>query len=413
MAVDEVRPGYKRSEVGVIPENWDIRPLSELFELKNGVNADIHDYGRGTPFANVLEVITHPNLYVEQIPGRVHLPHDLTKRFVVQRGDVLFNRTSETETEIGLASVYLDEALIVFGGFVIRGRPKDDSFVPEMSAHCLRVPSVREQIIARGQGAIRSNIGQADLATVLVPVPSKPEQERIAESVADLSSMVSNIEALLEKKRDLKQAAMLELLTPKEHWRESRLDQLGIFLKGSGVPRVAALTGNLPCVRYGEIYTNHHFWINTFQSHISETVAETALPLKTGDLLFTGSGETHEEIGKCIAFLGNHRAYAGGDIVVLRPASGDSLFLSYLLGSHQLVRQKAALGQGDAVVHIGAAALATLKFSLPPVDEQSEIVSTLTDIDAEITALEARLTKYRDIQQGMMQQLLTGATRLI
>jgi len=60
MAVDEVRPGYKRSEVGVIPENWDIRPLSELFELKNGVNADIHDYGRGTPFANVLEVITHP-----------------------------------------------------------------------------------------------------------------------------------------------------------------------------------------------------------------------------------------------------------------------------------------------------------------------------------------------------------------
>lgn len=179
------------------------------------------------------------------------------------------------------------------------------------------------------------------------------------------------------------------------------------------MPRVAALTGNLPCVRYGEIYTNHHFWINTFQSHISETVAETALPLKTGDLLFTGSGETREEIGKCIAFLGNHRAYAGGDIVVLRPASGDSLFLSYLLGSHQLVRQKAALGQGDAVVHIGAAALATLKFSLPPVDEQSEIVSTLTDIDAEITALEARLTKYRDIQQGMMQQLLTGATRLI
>lgn len=143
------------------------------------------------------------------------MPHDLTKRFVVQRGDVLFNRTSETETEIGLASVYLDEALIVFGGFVIRGRPKDDSFVPEMSAHCLRVPSVREQIIARGQGAIRSNIGQADLATVLVPVPSKPEQERIAESVADLSSMVSNIEALLEKKRDLKQAAMLELLTRK------------------------------------------------------------------------------------------------------------------------------------------------------------------------------------------------------
>ena len=413
MAIDEVRPGYKRTDVGVLPEGWEVRPLSELFDLKNGLNTDIQNYGHGIPFANVLEVITHANLHHEQIPGRVQVSQDLAGRFLVERGDVLFNRTSETETEIGLASVYLGAVPIVFGGFVIRGHPKGDSFVEDLSAHCLRVPCVRKQLIARGQGAIRSNIGQADLATVLVPIPTKAEQERISESVRDVSSLVRNAETLLSKKHDLKRAAMQELLTPKESWSAVQLGELGFFLKGTGVVKADANSGVLPCVRYGEIYTDHHYYVKAFRSHISEIVAERAQSLRTGDLLFAGSGETREEIGKCVAYLQNHRAYAGGDIVILRPSRGNSLFLSYVLASPELVRQKAALGQGDAVVHIGANALAKLRLHLPEMEEQVLTVAVLSDMDAEIAALEARLAKYREIKQSMMQNLLTGAIRLV
>jgi type I restriction enzyme S subunit len=130
-------------------------------------------------------------------------------------------------------------------------------------------------------------------------------------------------------------------------------------------------------------------------------------------VLFAGSGETKGEIGKCVAFVSEAEAYAGGDIVILRPRATDSQFLGYALNTPSVARQKASFGQGDAVVHISASALAQVSLALPPVEEQTAIAAVLSDMDAEITALEARREKTRAIKQGMMQQLLTGRIRLV
>ena len=164
----EVKPGYKKTEVGVIPEDWEVKAMAELFALQNGVNADKSAYGRGVPFINVLEVITLPRLQEPSIPGRVSLTPQTISAFSVQKGDVLFNRTSETQEELGLASVYSGVETVVFGGFVIRARPRAGHLNPTFASYGLRAPTVRAQIVARGQGAVRANIGQQELSRVLV-----------------------------------------------------------------------------------------------------------------------------------------------------------------------------------------------------------------------------------------------------
>jgi type I restriction enzyme S subunit len=129
--------------------------------------------------------------------------------------------------------------------------------------------------------------------------------------------------------------------------------------------------------------------------------------------LFAGSGETKEEIGKCVAFVDDHEAYAGGDIVILRLVEAHPKFMGYYCNTAPVNAQKASKGQGDAVVHISAAALSSIKVAVPSLPEQTAIAAVLSDMDAELAALEARRDKTRDLKQAMMQELLTGRTRLI
>ncbi|MFQ3582233.1 restriction endonuclease subunit S [Chloracidobacterium validum] len=256
-----------------------------------------------------------------------------------------------------------------------------------------------------------------------VPFPLPPtlaEQEAIAGALSDADALIESLEQLVAKKRQIKHGAMQQLLTGQKRlpgfsgeWETKRLGELGTFLKGSGVTKSQTFSGDLPCVRYGEIYTRHNDYVTTYFSWISREVAQTATRLRRGDILFAGSGETKEEIGKCVAFIHDIEAYAGGDIVILRTGKADPLFLGFYLNTSEIARQKASLGQGDAVVHISASALATIQGRFPKLEEQQAIAAILSDMDVEIAALEAKLAKARQVKQGMMQELLTGRIRLM
>ncbi len=198
-----------------------------------------------------------------------------------------------------------------------------------------------------------------------------------------------------------------------EDWEPVPMKALGTFSKGQGIRKDEAASGDLPCVRYGEIYTHHNDIIRSFNSRISVEVAKTSKRLKKGDLLFAGSGETKEEIGKCVAFIGDEEAYAGGDIVILRPNTGDPRFFGYLFNAPVVISQKASKGQGDAVVHVSATALSSIIIPLPSTKaEQKAIAEALSDADILIESLEQLLAKKRHIKQGAMQELLTGKKRL-
>jgi len=198
-----------------------------------------------------------------------------------------------------------------------------------------------------------------------------------------------------------------------EDWDVKNLGEIGYFSKGQGIRKDQAHSGELPCIRYGELYTRHSNYIKQYYSFISEEIADTATKLIVGDILFAGSGETKEEIGKCAAFVDSIDAYAGGDIVIFSPYSTDSLFLGYLLNSPMAVKQKASKGQGDAVVHINASNLKDVIIPVPlEIKEQSAIATILSDTDALIERLEKLIAKKKAIKQGTMQQLLTGKKRL-
>jgi type I restriction enzyme S subunit len=190
-------------------------------------------------------------------------------------------------------------------------------------------------------------------------------------------------------------------------WEVKHLGNLGKFSKGSGVRKNQALSGDIPCIRYGEIYTRHNDYIKQFYSFISKDISETAKKLKFGDILFAGSGETKEEIGKSLAFIDNFEAYAGGDIVILSTVNSDPLYLGYLLNAPIIQKQKASRGQGDAVVHISSSQLENIVIPLPSsIKEQTAIATALSDADAWITSLEQLIAKKRLLKQGAMQELL-------
>ena len=254
----------------------------------------------------------------------------------------------------------------------------------------------------------------------MVAYPPHSEQRAIAEALSNVDELIAASDALLAKKRAIKQAAMQQLLTGRNRlpgfdgdWKTKRLDDLGFFSKGYGIKRDEVSQDGFPCIRYGEIYTTYETRVSDPLTRIPLDVALSALPINSGDILFAGSGETAEEIGRCTVYLGEDQAYAGGDIVVLTPVRQNSLYLGYLLNHATVAAQKARMAQGDAVVHISAANLAQVRVSLPSIGEQAAIADVLSDMDDEIATLERRRDKTRAIKQGMMEQLLTGRVRLV
>ena len=152
-------------------DGWIDCKLGELFEFKNGLNAEKAAYGDGTPFVNVMDVFGNDTLTADLIRGKMKTSAKQESEYSVKHGDVLFNRTSETFDEIAMSAVYLDCVPAVFGGFVIRARPTKKNLDPHFCAYFFQSDSFRKELIRRGQGAVRENIGQKDLATVPALVP--------------------------------------------------------------------------------------------------------------------------------------------------------------------------------------------------------------------------------------------------
>jgi type I restriction enzyme S subunit len=197
-------------------------------------------------------------------------------------------------------------------------------------------------------------------------------------------------------------------------WRVFLLGELGPFSKGKGILKEQVISEGLPCIRYGEIYTTHDFIVRKFKSFISDDVAIESKEIKNGDILFAGSGETVEEIGKAVAYIGNEKAYAGGDVIILSTKKNDvnPECLSYALETDFVKRQKRVLGQGNSVVHIYSSDLAKIKIPLPPLPEQRAIARVLSAWDEAIHKTEKLITQKELRKKWLMQNLLTGKMRL-
>ena len=345
----------------------------------------------------------------------VYVDCAIPDRIRVRENDILICVRNGSRRLIG-KSVLLDRRLVgqTFGAFMAVFRSDSNAFLQ----YFFQSQDFKRQIDEH-LGATINQITNGSLNSFLVVLPDIDEQAEIAGRLADADHLIGALERLIAKKQAIKQGMMQQLLTGKTRlpgysgkWNSAHLGTLGTFIKGRGIRRGDVRRSGIPCIRYGEIYTTYQGYTDTTVSFVDRSVADTALPIRSGDILFAGSGETREDIGLCVAYTGGKPAVAGGDIVVLRGTEFNPVFLSSALNRPSVANQKARLGQGDAVVHISSRALASVEVLVPTQAEQDAIAKLIVDMDAELELLSRRLIKARAMKQGMMQELLTGRTRL-
>lgn len=196
-------------------------------------------------------------------------------------------------------------------------------------------------------------------------------------------------------------------------WEVTNLGSLGQFSKGKGILKDQLNESGLPCIRYGEIYTTYDFIVKNVKSFITEEVSKESQEIKKGDILFAGSGETTEEIGKAVAYISDEKAYAGGDVIILSTyKSVNAEWLSFSLETNVARKQKRVLGQGNSVVHIYSRELSKVKLPLPPLPEQACIAEVLSTWDKAISNVQNIIEQVELRNKWLMQELLSGRKKL-
>ncbi|MDB4396319.1 restriction endonuclease subunit S [bacterium] len=411
----EIPKTQKQTDIGLIPEDWHLHELGSLASVAAG----------GTPSRG------NPSFWDGEIPWITTTQVDWN----------IIKKAEQFITKLGLlssASSMLPAGTLImalYGQGKTRGKVAILGINATTNQACAAISikgeiskrfvfhflvSRYEEIRGMSNSGSQENLNGQIVKSIQIPLPPKAEQEAIAEALSDADALIESLEQLIAKKRQIKQGAMQELLTGKTRlpgfegeWETKPLESVGRFRKGRNIPKSVVTTSGMPCVLYGEIYTRYDNVASELHSFIPQEVSSQSEAIENGDILFAGSGETVEEIGKCFAYTGDQTAYAGGDLIILTPHEGNSEFLGYVLNSPPVASQKAKLGQGSTVAHIYTSSLKTIELELPTPDEQDAIASVLSGMTAELEALESKLSKYRQIKQGMMHNLLTGKIRLI
>ena len=189
---------------------------------------------------------------------------------------------------------------------------------------------------------------------------------------------------------------------PSDWVTDKKLIDIGTFGKGKGIPGNKMQSDGVPCVGYGDIYMKYnHFHFEEAQSFVDEETAKDSQLIKKGTLLFTGTGETAEEIGKCVCYNGDSTIYAGGDIITFVPQGVNPLFLAYQQYQNFSLKKKASFGQGHSVVHIQKESLEKLNVAYPESKkEQLRIVEILMKWDKAIELYDKQidaLTRYKAV----------------
>ena len=186
-------------------EEWEEHYLAEYLDFKNGLNPNANKFGSGIKFISVMDILNNDFITYDCIRTSVKITPEEQVAFAVEKGDMLFQRSSETLEDVGRANVYMDDQPAVFGGFVIRGKKKTE-YNPMFFRYLLASPYARKKIIPMGAGAQHFNIGQDGLSKVRLHFPVLQEQHKIATLLRLIDDRISTQNKIIEKYESLIQA---------------------------------------------------------------------------------------------------------------------------------------------------------------------------------------------------------------
>jgi len=196
-------------------------------------------------------------------------------------------------------------------------------------------------------------------------------------------------------------------------WKVAQLGKMGIFAKGSGGTKDDEVPAGIPCVRYGDLYTTHKYFITKTRSYVSSAKASAYTPIYRGDVLFPTSGETIEEIGKSAVNLIGAQVLCGGDLIIFRPTIPmEPGFAGYALDCPIIQTQKSLMGRGITIMHIYSSQLKYLWLPLPPLAEQAAIVKyldkTTSGTDAAIARARHQIELVEEYRTRLIADVVTG-----
>jgi type I restriction enzyme S subunit len=402
----ELKPGYKQTVVGVIPEDWEVRSLQDLCkeEITYGIVQCGPHVPSGIPYIRVSDM-DGPILDTEKMLCTSSQIASRFRRSEVRHGDIVYALRGRLGD---VRSVPLD----LDGANLTQGTAR---ISPGLSVHspfllwALRNPEVVLRACAESKGTTFMEITLSDLRQIKIAVPPEPEQVRIASTLSDIEDHFMSLHLELAKKRNLKQATMQELLTGKRRlpgfdgeWEVKRLGEISTISMG----RTPSRTNQ-------EYWGRGHTWLSIAdlkskivtdsKEEITDSAASSMSVIPKGTLLMSFK----LSIGK-LSFAGRD-LFTNEAICSFNALDASSEFLYYVLGrtDFSLYGKQAVKGYT-----LNMESLQTVEVCLPPREEQDAIASVLSSIDEEILILDERREKALSIKQGMMQQLLTGKIRL-
>lgn len=297
----------------------------------------------------------------------------------------------------------------------------------------------KQELNSLGTGSTFTAIAVADVSNISVPVPPYNEQEAIASYLntesAKITRFIQTKQRFIELLKEQRQSIITNAVTKgiddgvkmketvlgeiPEHWEVRRLGTIGRFSKGGNISRSELIYTDegVPAILYGDLYTKYDIVAENIINRITKETAAKSVELKKGDLLFTGSGETKEDIGKCVIFNSIEPAYAGGDVIIFKQDIFDSYFISYSQNSSIARYQKAISSKGEIIVHTYGSKLRDIIMPYPPtIEEQKRIVEYIKTetktLDIAISKAEREIELIKEYREAMIAEAVTGKMKL-
>ena len=409
-----VAKGYKNTEIGVIPEDWKTPRLMELTDIISGgtPSTKISEYWGGEiQWMNSGELNLRRVFEVEGRITKIGLENSATK--LIPNKCVLVGLAGQGKTRGTVAINYIPLCTNQSIAAILPSNELNEEFVYQNLD--LRYKELRS--LSTGEGG-RGGLNLTLLKNLIIPLPPLSEQNAIATALSDADALISATERLIAKKKAIKQGTTQELLKPKEGWEEKSLGNLG-FIKSSSVDKIIHPNETIVnLLNYMDVYKN----ILIDKSKISaitsaNSIQCNAMNLIKGDIVFTPTSETPNDIGRASLIiedliktvfsyhLTRLRFYDDTIVNELKP---------YIFNSEQLRAYFTIRATGSTRFVLKKADFEDAVISFPESkSEQTRIATILSNMDAEISLLEQKLEKQKQIKQGMMQNLLTGKIRLL
>jgi type I restriction enzyme S subunit len=378
----ELKPGYKKTAVGVIPEDWDVKPLSEVFFFTNGKAHEqfIVDYGR---YIVVNSKFISTEGAVRKYSDRNDCP--------TEQGGILMVM-SDLPNGRALAKCFLVDS---DDCYAVNQRVCSLKARKDFPGYLFYQLNRNPYFLQFDDGVQQTNLLSSIILVCPVLVPRKYDEQRaIAGALGDVDALLDGLEKLISKKRDLKQAAMQQFLTGRTRlpgfsgkWEVKRLGEVLKVRHGKSQHDVAAGDGMYPILATGgEIgRTNYYLYdkpsVLIGRKGTIDVPQYVATPFWTIDTLFFTE--------------------------IMNDASAKFIFYKFNTINWR------SYNEASGVPSLNASTIEGIEINLPKSDEQAAIAAVLSDMDAELAALEQRLGKTRNLKQGMMQELLTGRTRIV